>query len=170
MNSERIRSIMDKLSRLHQNLQRSNYQITELDKDSILKLITDLNILLKTTNGYPNAEENYRPPQIPEPQAEISLSEVIETTTPQENDIKYELTGSEKPISLNVNERVMFIDKLFNGDELAFDSCLGNLRSLASKEQALHYFNTVVEPELEKEGKDKEIVEELKLLIDRIFK
>ena len=105
----------------------------------------------------------------------------FEDTVPIEDTQKLFEAKSEqsKPVSLHekllrnkiqvgLNDRIAFVNKLFNFNQAEFNAVLRELNGFTSKEQALTYIQTRVKPKYNWEGKE-ELEERFMALIERKF-
>ena len=71
-------------------------------------------------------------------------------------------------IQIGLNDRIAFVNKLFNFSQTEFNTVLSKLNTYSNKQEALHYIQYKVKPKYD--WKDKEELEErFILIIERKF-
>ena len=101
----------------------------------------------------------------------ISLDEtekLFETkkVEPKQFSLNDTLLGSN--IQVGLNDRIAFVNKLFNFSQTEFNTVLNNLNNYTNKQEALHYIQYIVKPKYNWKGKE-ELEERFILIIERKF-
>jgi hypothetical protein len=101
----------------------------------------------------------------------ISLDEtenmfVTKKEEPRQLSLNDKLLGSS--IQVGLNDRIAFVNKLFNFSQSDFNKVLTKLNSYSSREEAIHYFQYQVKPNYNWKGKE-DLEERFILLIERKF-
>jgi len=101
----------------------------------------------------------------------ISLDEtenmfVTKKEEPRQLSLNDKLLGSS--IQVGLNDRIAFVNKLFNFSQSDFNKVLTKLNSCSSKEEALNYFQYQVKPNYNWKGKE-DLEERFIFLIERKF-
>lgn len=71
-------------------------------------------------------------------------------------------------IQIGLNDRIAFVNKLFNFSQLEFNTVLNSLNEFNSKQEAINYIQYSVKPKYNWKGKE-ELEERLILIIERKF-
>jgi len=71
-------------------------------------------------------------------------------------------------IQVGLNDRIAFVNKLFNFSQSEFNKVLGNLNEFNNKQEAINYIQYSVKPKYNWKGKE-ELEERLILIIERKF-
>ncbi len=71
-------------------------------------------------------------------------------------------------IQVGLNDRIAFVNKLFNFSQSEFNKVLGNLDEFKNKQEAINYIQYSVKPKYNWKGKE-ELEERLILIIERKF-
>ncbi len=71
-------------------------------------------------------------------------------------------------IQVGLNDRIAFVNKLFNFSQSEFNTVLGNLNEFNNKQEAINYIQYSVKPKYNWKGKE-ELEERLILIIERKF-
>jgi hypothetical protein len=71
-------------------------------------------------------------------------------------------------IQVGLNDRIAFVNKLFNFSQSDFNKVLARLNDCDSKEEAFNYFQYQVKPNYNWKGKE-DLEDRLKTLIERKF-
>jgi len=85
---------------------------------------------------------------------------------PQQLSLNDKLLGSSMQVGLN--DRIAFVNKLFNFSQSEFNKVLGNLNEFKNKQEAINYIQYSVKPKYNWKGKE-ELEERLILIIERKF-
>lgn len=91
---------------------------------------------------------------------------VTEKEEPKQLSLNDKLVGSSLQVGLN--DRIAFVNKLFNFSQSDFNKVLTKLNSCSSKDEALNYFQYQVKPNYNWKGKE-DLEERFVLLIERKF-
>ena len=101
----------------------------------------------------------------------ISLDETekmfqIKKEEPQQLSLNDKLVGSS--IQIGLNDRIAFVNKLFNFSQSDFNKALSRLNECGTREEALKYFQYQIKPNYNWKGKE-DLEERLVSLIERKF-
>lgn len=101
----------------------------------------------------------------------ISLDETenmfeVKKEAPRQLSLNDKLVGNS--IQVGLNDRIAFVNKLFNFSQSDFNKALSRLNECNSKDEALKYFQYQVKPNYNWKGKE-ELEERLRSLIERKF-
>jgi hypothetical protein len=101
----------------------------------------------------------------------VSLDETenlfqIKKEAPKQLSLNDKLLGSS--IQIGLNDRIAFVNKLFNFSQSDFNKVLSKLNEFTTKEEALHYFQYQVKPNYNWKGKE-DLEERLVSLVERKF-
>lgn len=187
MSLAKIQNLLESLTRLHHQFETQQYNLSELDKQSIKNLIEQINIELITDTHTPlRAEQKpvdvaFQPTPLPKPTVLTTTTENNTTTfvtdvneeldnlfTPQQ-EISQPVEVTTPTFQLGLNERIMFAKELYNDNVSALQESLRKLQSFSSKSAAENYFDEQVATTLLQEGKEEEIIQEFRLMIGRMF-
>ncbi|MEN8125204.1 MAG: hypothetical protein ABFR32_08735 [Bacteroidota bacterium] len=101
----------------------------------------------------------------------ISLDEtekLFETKKTEEKQLSLHDKFITNRIQIGLNDRIAFVNNLFNFSQSDFNTVLGELNSYKSKKEALNYINYSVKPKYNWKGKE-ELEERFLVIIERKF-
>lgn len=186
MSQTDIQYFMQTLSDLHEKFKQKHYRLTPLDHNAATNIVEQLYVKLITT---PAESPEIESKVIPQPKIEEPTQPIIAPPRPPSNtaaelnkeidevfnppvEVKKEVIISKRPnpsFQLGINEKIMFAKELFDDDANALAESIRQLKSFENAEQAHNFFDNRLAPFLLDEGKDEEIIEEYKLIVNRIY-
>jgi len=178
MRESEIQEKMQHISELHQNFLRKNYELSTLDINSTVNLIEQLYTQLITTSSVTSKKKknSFNSPNVPlaEDKAitksdEINL-EIDEVFNPPiVNKTKVEFNKANKDFQLGINEKILFAKELFDDDVTSLNEKINQLKSFENSNLATSFFDQKLAPFLIDEGKDEEIIQDFRSIIQRIY-
>ena len=101
----------------------------------------------------------------------VSLEEtqkLFESRRPEGKQLSLHDKLSSSTIQVGLNDRIAFVNKLFNYSQSEFNKILHNLNACKTKQEAFHYIQTKVKPNYNWSGKE-DLEERFLALVERKF-
>jgi|GEM_PF-5675810 len=155
MHDSKVDQLISDIKKMAQSIEEGE-AISALQRGALKHCMEDLYTALshKTQAPAPKPVVEDIPVERPvSSEVESINNEIEEVFSPQ-------VQTTKKTVNFSVNERIMFTNELFNGDESGFTRCIDKLTSFPSKDKAVAYFDQMLKPVFEKRNCDEEVINE----------
>ena len=157
------------LKNLTGNDEKANEKEEEMEVPPMMETIKNMVTEMPETKNYEKLFETFEETPTFEPKKKANIIDINNLNTEMISEVKNINDNFAKTLSIDLNDRVAFIKKLFNGDTTSYEKVLLQIITFESWTEVYNFIENQVKSEYDNWNRNEEIAERFLAILQKNF-